>query len=204
MLKFIDRVVIRFAPLQRNARSARTFLYRLNTDKNKLLNPKCKIVVDSVDSVADPSVEVTYGRTSNAITRLMSLRPDTATLVVFDPERPSVVLEEQEIELGLVQVLPGSRIPVDGLITRGTSFIDESMLTGEPVPVHKSIGSEVMGGTVVQNGVLYIKAVNVGSETAISRIIQLVNDAQLSRAPIQAQVDRVSRVFVPTVILAAV
>ncbi|TPX67403.1 hypothetical protein SpCBS45565_g03823 [Spizellomyces sp. 'palustris'] len=148
------------------------------------------------------------GKTSDAITKLMGLAPDTATLVLSDYNDPRTTTEQQ-VDIALVQVgdvlkvTAGGRIPCDGVIVRGTSFIDESMLTGEPVPVTKTVGDDIMGGTVNQNAVIYLKAVKVGSETALSRIIRLVEDAQTSRAPIQAVADNVSRYFVPAVVIIA-
>ncbi|KAJ3034694.1 serine/threonine protein kinase Ran1 [Rhizophlyctis rosea] len=150
------------------------------------------------------------GKTSEAITRLIELTPDTATLVTLNPVDPTLVTSEQEIDIGLVQVgdvlkvTVGGRFPCDGVIIQGSTYVDESMLTGEAIPVRKDVGSEVMGGTVNGRNVTFVKALKVGSETALSRIVRMVEDAQTSRAPIQAVADRISRYFVPIIIALAV
>ncbi|KAJ1562241.1 hypothetical protein HK096_000651 [Nowakowskiella sp. JEL0078] len=146
------------------------------------------------------------GKTSHAILKLIELQPDTATLVHLDQDDPDCVGNESKIKVGLLQVgdivkvTPGSRIPCDGLVVRGPTYVDESMLTGEPIPVPKTIGDYVSAGTFNQTGLVYIKTSRVGSETKIARIIKLVEDAQTSRAPIQAFADKISQYFVPVVI----
>jgi Cu+-exporting ATPase len=141
------------------------------------------------------------GRTSEAIKKLMGLTPDTATLL-RDGEELTVKLSEVVIGDRLV-IRPGERIPVDGLVEEGRSSVDESMLTGESMPVGKTLGSEVIGGTVNKQGRLVVEASRVGSETALAQIIRLVEQAQLSKAPIQRVADQVSGIFVPVVLLLA-
>src|SRR5690606_34413246 len=103
----------------------------------------------------------------------------------------------------IVQVRPGERVPVDGQVTEGSSFVDESMITGEPVPVHKDAGAEVVGGTINQKGSLLVRANKVGGDTVLAQIIRMVQQAQGSKLPIQTLVDKVTLWFVPAVIVAA-
>ena len=102
-----------------------------------------------------------------------------------------------------VQVLPGSRIPADGIVSVGLSHVDESMLTGEALPVSKRQGDTVIGGTVNLAGILQVQATRVGSDTALAQIVRLVGDAQMAKAPIQAFADYVSSIFVPVVVTLA-
>lgn len=140
--------------------------------------------------------------TSDAITRLMNLSPDQATLITDQGEKR---IRAENVELGsLLLVRPGERIPVDGEVTRGSSYIDESMLTGESIPVARKEGDQVYGGTFNKNGSLYISAGRVGRDTVLSRIIKLVQEAQGAKAPIAGLADRVSLYFVPLVIVIAV
>lgn len=141
------------------------------------------------------------GRTSDAIKKLMGLTPDTATLL-RDGEEVEVKLTEVVLGDQLV-VRPGERIPVDGLVEQGRSSVDESMLTGESMPVNKIAGDEVIAATINKQGRLIIEASRVGSETAIAQIIRLVEQAQLSKAPIQRVADQVSGIFVPVVLVLA-
>ncbi len=141
------------------------------------------------------------GRTSEAIKKLMGLAPNTATVIRDDVE-VDVPIDEVVVGERLV-VRPGERIPVDGVVLEGRSTVDESMLTGESLPVDKRIGSEVIGATVNKQGRLVIEATRVGAETALAQIIRLVEQAQGSKAPIQRLADRVSAVFVPIVLLLA-
>ena len=141
-------------------------------------------------------------RTSGAIRRLASLRPSTARVV-----RDGV---EQDIPLGRLSpgdeviVRPGETIPADGVVLDGISHVDESMLTGEPIPVRKGADDGVVGGTLNRNGALRFRVERVGADTVLSRIIRLVQEAQGSKAPIQRVADRISAVFVPVVIAIAV
>ncbi len=141
------------------------------------------------------------GRTSEAIKKLMGLRPKMAHVVRNGVE---VEVPVEAVQLGdLVVVRPGERVPVDGVVIEGRSAVDESMLTGESLPVDKKPGDEIVGGTMNRQGVLKFEATRVGAETALAQIIRLVEEAQGSKAPIQRLADRVSAVFVPTVIAIA-
>jgi len=145
--------------------------------------------------------EIAKGRASDAIRKLMDLAPRTARVVRNG--------REEEIPIELVQVddlfvvRPGERVPVDGVIVEGFSAIDESMVTGESIPVDKEIGDTAIGATINKTGLLKIKATRVGADTTLNQIIKLVEDAQVARAPIQKLVDRVSSVFVPAVVAIA-
>jgi len=141
------------------------------------------------------------GKTGEAIRKLMGLRPKTAK-VVRDGAEVDVPVEEVRVG-DLVVVRPGERIPVDGVVVAGHSAVDESMLTGEPIPVDKSPGDEVIGATINKQGMLKFEATRVGAETALAQIIRLVQEAQGSKAPIQRLADQVAGVFVPAVILIA-
>ena len=143
-----------------------------------------------------------HKRTGNAIKELMSLSPDEANLITNGIEQ-RVPLSEVKIG-NILRVKPGEKIPVDGKITDGNSSIDESMITGEPIPVEKKTGDYVTSGTINGNGVFLMKAEKVGDETLLSQIIKMVNEASRSKAPIQKLADRVSKIFVPAVIVAAV
>jgi Cu+-exporting ATPase len=141
------------------------------------------------------------GRTSEAIKKLMGLRPRTAR-VVRDGAEVDVPVES--VVLGDVVVIrPGERLPVDGIVVEGHSAVDESMLTGESLPVDKGPGDEVVGGTINKQGLLKFEATRVGAQTALAQIIRMVEEAQGSKAPIQKLADRISAVFVPAVIAAA-
>ena len=140
---------------------------------------------------------ISKGKTSEAIKKLMRLQPKTATVLGRGGE---LVIPIEEVEPGdLILVKPGERIPVDGVVVSGASAVDESMLTGESIPVDKGPGSTVTGGTINKNGSLQFTAQRVGSETALARIIKLVEDAQGSKAPIAKLADVVSGIFVPVV-----
>ena len=142
------------------------------------------------------------GRSSQAIRALMGLRAKTAT-VVRDGEQVEVPVED--VASGdLVLVRPGEKVPVDGIVVSGTSTVDESMLTGESVPVEKQAGDNVYGATVNAQGAFTMRATQVGSETALSQIIKIVEEAQGSKAPIQRIADKISGIFVPIVVGIAV
>jgi Cu2+-exporting ATPase/Cu+-exporting ATPase len=140
-------------------------------------------------------------KTGDAIEKLLNLQAKTAL----------VIRDEKEIEISvndvvhgdLIIIKPGAKIPVDGVITDGTSFVDESMVTGEPMPVQKKIGDSVVSGTINTNGSFTFKATKVGSETLLSQIIKMVEEAQGSKAPIQALADKISSVFVPVTLVIA-
>lgn len=142
------------------------------------------------------------GRTSSAIKNLMGLTPRTATVIVNEQE---VVMPIYEVEVGdIILVKPGEKIPVDGEVIEGNTAIDESMLTGESIPVEKSVGSEVVGASINKNGTIKFKATKVGKDTALAQIIKLVEDAQGSKAPIAKLADVISGYFVPVVIFIAI
>ncbi len=141
-------------------------------------------------------------RTGSAIRALLDLAPKTARRIGADGGEADVPVEE--IQTGdRLRVRPGERVPVDGSVIEGQSTIDESMITGEPLPVEKAKGDALTGGTINKNGTLVMQAEKVGADTTLSRIVELVAKAQRSRAPIQTMVDRVSAVFVPAVVAAA-
>ncbi len=143
-----------------------------------------------------------HKKTGNAIKELMNLSPDEANLMVNGEEKKVLL---SQVKIGdLLKVKPGEKIPVDGKITEGHSIVDESMITGEPVPVEKNVDDKVSSGTINGNQVFIMKAEKVGDETLLSQIIKMVNEASRSKAPIQKLTDKVSKVFVPVVILIAV
>ena len=142
------------------------------------------------------------GRTSEAIRRLAALRARTAHVIRDGKENEITV--EAVVPGDLVVVKPGEKIPVDGLVTEGASAVDESMLTGEPIPVGKKIGDEVIGATVNTTGSVTLRATRVGKDSALGQIVQLVEDAQSTKAPIQRLADQVAGVFVPIVIAVAI
>ncbi|XP_058073567.1 copper-transporting ATPase HMA4 isoform X1 [Magnolia sinica] len=150
---------------------------------------------------------VAKGKTSDALAKLTDLAPDTAFLLNLDGD--GNMISEMEISTQLIQrndvikIVPGAKVPVDGIVIRGQSHVNESMITGEARPIAKRPGDKVIGGTVNENGCLLVKATHVGSETALSQIVQLVEAAQLTRAPVQKLADRISKFFVPSVVVAA-
>ncbi|WP_423816185.1 heavy metal translocating P-type ATPase [Rhodocaloribacter litoris] len=141
---------------------------------------------------------VARGRTSEAVRRLMGLQPKTARVLRGEAE---VEIPVDEVVPGdLVRVRPGERIPVDGVVVQGASYVDESMITGEPIPAEKSEGAEVVGGTVNGTGSFVFRATRVGAETVLAQIVRMVEAAQQARPRIQALADRVVAVFVPVVL----
>ncbi|MGQ7278467.1 heavy metal translocating P-type ATPase [Brevibacillus thermoruber] len=138
------------------------------------------------------------GRTSEAIRKLMGLQAKTAT-VIRDGKEMVIPLEEVVVGDSIL-VKPGEKIPVDGVVKSGTSAVDESMLTGESVPVDKKAGDPVIGATINKNGVLTIEATKIGKDTALAQIIKVVEEAQGSKAPIQRMADKISSIFVPIVV----
>ena len=141
-------------------------------------------------------------KTSEAIKKLMGLSPKTAIIIKDNKE---IEIPIEEVEVGdVIVVKPGSKIPVDGIVVEGHTSVDESMLTGESIPVEKSVGSHVVGASINKNGTIKFKAEKVGSDTAISQIIKLVEDAQGSKAPIAKLADVISGYFVPIVFAIAV
>jgi len=145
---------------------------------------------------------VARGRTSEAIRKLMQLQARTAR-VLRDGAEIEIPIEAV-VAGDLVLVRPGERLPVDGVVTEGDSFVDESMITGEPIPVEKHPDSEVVGGTVNKTGAFTLRATRVGADTVLSQIIRMVEEAQGDKPPIQRLADRIASVFVPVVMAAAV
>lgn len=139
-------------------------------------------------------------KTKGAITALMKLAPDTAILAASGREVPTKSLKNGDVVL----VKPGARVPADGVVTDGESSVNEAMLTGESLPVEKIAGSEVIGGSVNQNGALYVQVTRTGEDTTLARIIRFVEDAQGRKAPISKTADKVAGVFVPVVMGIAV
>jgi Cu+-exporting ATPase len=144
----------------------------------------------------------TKGRTGGAIRKLIGLRPKTATIIENNIEK-EVPIARVQID-DTVVVHPGERIPVDGIIIEGTSAVDESMLSGEPLPVDKRTGDKVVGGTINGEGLLRFRARAIGKDTVLAQIIRLVQEAQGSKAPIQALADKVAAIFVPAIIVLAI
>ncbi len=142
-------------------------------------------------------------KTSSAIKALLGLAPKIARLINADATETDIPLEHVVAGM-LLRVRPGEKVPVDGVLTDGRSSVDESMVTGEPFPVEKAVGEKVTGGTVNGTGSFVMRAERVGSETLLARIVQMVAEAQRSRAPIQRLADSVSAYFVPAVLLVAV
>lgn len=144
---------------------------------------------------------VAKGRTSDAIRKLMGLAPKVA-IVIRDGREMEIPID-QVITGDTVLVKPGEKIPVDGIVVEGRSAVDESMITGESIPVEKAKGSNVIGGTINKNGMIVFEATKIGKDTVLSQIVRLVEDAQGSKADIQRFADQISGIFVPAVILIA-
>lgn len=150
---------------------------------------------------------VAKGKTSDALAKLTDLAPDTAYLLSLDDD--GNIISEMEISTRLLQrndiikIVPGAKVPVDGVVISGQSHVNESMITGEARAIAKRPGDKVIGGTVNENGCVIVKATHVGPETTLSQIVQLVEVAQLAKAPVQKLADQISKYFVPTVVLVA-
>ncbi len=144
----------------------------------------------------------TKRKTGGAVRKLLDLSPDTAVVVEDDSEKEVPVSEV--LKGWHIRVRPGQRIPVDGKVLEGQSAVDESMLTGEPLPVTRRPGDTIIGGTINSDGTLLFEATRVGKDTALAQIVRMVREAQGSQPPIQAAVDRVAAVFVPVVVLIAI
>ncbi len=142
--------------------------------------------------------EIARGRASDALRKLMDLQPRTAN-VIREGREVEVPIEQVEVD-EMVVIRPGEKVPVDGLVIEGHSSIDESMVTGESMPAEKGPGDEVIGATGNKVGMLKVKATKVGSDSTLSQIIELVEDAQMSRTPIQKMADKVASYFVPAVV----
>lgn len=147
--------------------------------------------------------EKAKGNTSSAIKKLMGLQPKTVTIVHEGGHQMQIPIEQVSIG-NIIAVKPGEKIAVDGTVTNGNSYVDESMLSGEPVPVLKNENDKVFAGTINQKGSFQFKADKVGSETMLAQIIKMVQDAQGSKAPVQKLVDKIAGIFVPIVILIAI
>ncbi|NLJ77859.1 MAG: copper-translocating P-type ATPase [Tissierellia bacterium] len=145
---------------------------------------------------------VAKGKTSDAIKKLMGLQPKTARVIRDGEERD---IDIADVIIGdVIVVRPGERIPVDGIIVEGNSAIDESMITGESIPIDKTVGEEVIGGTINKFGLFKFEATKVGKDMVLSQIVKLVEDAQGSKAPVQRLADKISGIFVPVVVGIAV
>ncbi|MGQ7870920.1 heavy metal translocating P-type ATPase [Sunxiuqinia sp. sy24] len=147
--------------------------------------------------------EKAKGNTSSAIKKLMGLQPKTIIVIQNDGTEKQTAIEDV-IAGDIILVKPGEKIAVDGLVTLGSSYVDESMLSGEPVPVLKKENEKVFAGTINQKGSFQFKAVKVGKETMLAQIIKMVQDAQGSKAPVQKLVDKIAGIFVPIVIVIAI
>lgn len=142
------------------------------------------------------------GQTSQAIKELMGLQPNTATVIVDGKEK---TVKIDDLELGdIILVRPGESIPVDGVITQGSTAINESMITGESIPVDKTVGDTVIGATINETGAFKFEAKSIGKDTVLAQIIKMVEDAQGSKAPVQRLADEISAVFVPAVVVIAI
>jgi len=159
------------------------------------------IVVIAFISLGKYLESVSKIKTGDAIEKLLGLQSKTALILVDKLEREIPISEVKPDDL--IVVKPGAKIPVDGIVVSGSSFIDESMITGEPVPVEKKVGEKVVAGTLNTIGSLVFRATKVGSETLLGQIIKMVETAQGSRAPIQALADKISGIFVPVVLIIA-
>ena len=143
--------------------------------------------------------EKAKGNTSTAIKKLMGLQPKTVMVITADGTEKQTAIEAVNVD-DIILVKPGEKIAVDGMVTSGNSYVDESMLSGEPVPVLKTENEKVFAGTINQKGSFQFKAVKVGKETMLAQIIKMVQDAQGSKAPVQKLVDKIAGIFVPVVI----
>ncbi|QEC70087.1 copper-translocating P-type ATPase [Panacibacter ginsenosidivorans] len=143
--------------------------------------------------------EKAKSNTSSAIKKLMGLQPKTVTLILENNQPREIPVQQVKVN-DLLLVKPGEKIPVDGIVASGESFVDESMITGEPIPVEKNAGEKVFAGTINQKGSFQFKAEKVGAETLLAQIIKMVQEAQGSKAPVQKLVDKIAGIFVPVVI----
>jgi len=150
------------------------------------------------ESVAVIITLILLGRTSQAIQSLLELVPSQATVIRYGE---AVTIDTEDIRVGdIIRIKPGERMPVDGLVTEGQTFVDESMMTGESVPIEKKVGDTITSATINQNGSIDYQATRVGSDTTLAQIVRLVEEAQGSKAPIAALADKISLYFVPIVL----
>ena len=176
--------------------------YLLNNGITPHVYYEAATVIITFISIGKLLEENAKSSTSSAIKKLMGLQPKTLKAIINGEEKEIPVAEVQKGYTIIVR--PGEKIPVDGTVISGESYVDESMISGEPVPVEKTKGEEVLSGTVNQKGSFQFEAEKVGSETMLSQIIQMVQEAQGSKAPVQKLVDKIAGIFVPTVIAIAI
>ncbi|MCW6086420.1 MULTISPECIES: heavy metal translocating P-type ATPase [Clostridium] len=177
-------------------------IYNGNTDYAKDLYFEAAGVILTLITLGKYLEAVTKGKTSEAIKKLMGLAPKTAIIIRNGKEVETPI---EEVEIGdIIIVKPGEKMPVDGEVVEGMSSVDESMLTGESIPVEKILGDKIIGASINKNGTIKYKATKVGKDTALAQIIKLVEDAQGSKAPIAKMADIISGYFVPVVITIAI
>ncbi|EPY6471129.1 heavy metal translocating P-type ATPase [Clostridium sporogenes] len=177
-------------------------IYNGNTDYAKDLYFEAAGVILTLITLGKYLEAVTKGKTSEAIKKLMGLTPKTAIIIRNGKEVETPI---EEVEVGdIIIVKPGEKMPVDGEVVEGMTSVDESMLTGESIPVEKNLGDKIIGASINKNGTIKYKATKVGKDTALAQIIKLVEDAQGSKAPIAKMADIISGYFVPVVITIAI
>ncbi len=177
-------------------------IYNGNTDYAKDLYFEAAGVILTLITLGKYLEAVTKGKTSEAIKKLMGLAPKTAIIIRNGKEVETPI---EEVEVGdIIIVKPGEKMPVDGEVVEGMTSVDESMLTGESIPVEKILGDKIIGASINKNGTIKYKATKVGKDTALAQIIKLVEDAQGSKAPIAKMADIISGYFVPVVITIAI
>jgi len=173
-------------------------IFRGNTDYVENLYFESAAVIITLITLGKYLESVTKGKTSEAIKKLMGLAPKTA-IIIRDGKETEISIEEVEVE-DVIVVKPGEKMPVDGEVVEGVTSVDESMLTGESIPVEKNVGDKVIGASINKNGSIKYKATRVGKDTTLAQIIKLVEDAQGSKAPIAKLADIISGYFVQVVI----